>query len=79
MHPDVTFVLERVQSLVTDDLYETDRRSLLHAYIACLSLPDLCTAISASLNAPIRVRLALRRRLLRLLADESDDVGPWSN
>ncbi|WP_210172569.1 hypothetical protein, partial [Paramesorhizobium deserti] len=76
MHPDVTFVLERVQLLVTDDFYETDRRSLLHAYIACLSLPDLCTAISASLDAPIRVRLALRRRLLRVLADESDDVGP---
>lgn len=76
MHQNVTIVLERVQTLVTDDFYETDRRSLVHAYIACLSLADLCTAISASLDAPVLVRLALRRRLLRLLANGLDDAAP---
>lgn len=76
MHPDVNIVLERVQTLVTDDFYQTDRRSLVRAYIACLSFPDLCMAISASLDAPLLVRLALRRRLLRLLANGLDDAAP---
>ncbi|QEL27415.1 hypothetical protein FQV39_32960 (plasmid) [Bosea sp. F3-2] len=76
MHRDVSAVLERVRSLETDDIYEADRRALFHAYIACLSLPDLCLAIAQTLDASVRVRLAMRRRLLRLLGPGLDDYSP---
>jgi len=48
-----------------------DERSLLHAYIACLSIEELCSTIVATLAEPSELRLALRRRLLRLLREEA--------
>lgn len=46
--------------------YGTER-SLLHAYVACLSFDELCEAICRSLEAEAPLRMALRGRLLRLL------------
>ncbi|WP_439271081.1 hypothetical protein [Pseudochrobactrum sp. HB0163] len=42
-------------------------RSLLHAYVACLTFDELCEAICNTLEADAPVRMALRGRLLRLL------------
>lgn len=42
-------------------------RSLLHAYVACLTFEELCEAICGTLEADAPVRMALRGRLLRLL------------
>lgn len=48
-----------------------DEGSLLHGYIACLSFEELCLAIVRTFTEPSDLRLALRRRLLRLLRERS--------
>jgi len=62
-------LLERIRDITVDGLHHPDAGSLLHAYIACLSVPELCRMIGGALAAPPRLRLALRRRLERLLRD----------
>lgn len=62
-------MVERISKIAVEGLSHPDAGSLLHAYIACLSVPDLCVAITETLTAPSKLRLALRRRLLRLLGD----------
>ncbi|EFI53560.1 hypothetical protein AfiDRAFT_1547 [Afipia sp. 1NLS2] len=64
-------VLTRIGAL-SGVAVEPCERSLLHAYIACLSIDDLCTAISMTLNDQTHIRLALRNRLLRLLRDPAN-------
>lgn len=61
--------VERICKTAFEGLSHPDAGSLLHAYIACLSVPDLCLAITRTLAAPSKLRLPLRRRLLRLLGD----------
>jgi hypothetical protein len=63
-------ILERIATVAGQPPYASDRRSLLHAYSACLTFDDLCAAIALTLGEPADVRLALRSRLLRLLGDE---------
>jgi hypothetical protein len=46
--------------------YEVER-SLFHAYIACLTFDELCTAICHTMREATPLRMALRGRLLRLL------------
>jgi hypothetical protein len=58
-----------IRGIAVDGLSHPDAGSLVHAYIACLSVPDLCRTISETLAAPSKLRLALRRRLERLLRD----------
>jgi hypothetical protein len=53
-------MVERITRIAVEGLSHPDESSLLHAYIACLSVP---------LAATSKLRLALRRRLLRLLGD----------
>ncbi len=60
-------LLERINAVGEKPSLRDDMRSLLHAYIACLSLSELCNAIATGLGAPANVRMALRSRLLRLL------------
>ncbi|WP_456707735.1 hypothetical protein [Bradyrhizobium sp. USDA 4452] len=60
-------MVERISKIAFEGFSHPDAASLLHAYIACLSVPDLCLAITETLAAPSKLRLALRRRLLRLL------------
>ncbi len=62
-------ILNRIAAVGGQPPYASDGRSLLHAYVACLTFDDLCTAIALSLAEPADIRLALRRRLLRLLGD----------
>jgi hypothetical protein len=66
-HGSLDGMVERIRKIV--GLSHPDARSLLHAYIACLSVSDLCLTIRETLSAPLKLRLALRRRLLRLLSD----------
>jgi hypothetical protein len=60
-------ILDRIFALSGQPPHGSDARSLLHAYIACLTFDDLCAAIALSLGEAADVRLALRGRLLRLL------------
>jgi hypothetical protein len=69
----VDFLIRRIREIAADGLSHPDAGSLFHAYIACLSVPDLCRAIADTLAAPSKLRLALRRRLLRLLGEEALD------
>lgn len=62
-------MVERINKIAVEGLSHPDAGSLLHAYIACLSVPDLCLTITETLAAPSKLRLALRRRQLRLLGD----------
>lgn len=62
-------MVERIRGIAVDGLSHPDAGSLLHAYIACLTVPDLCRTIGETLAAPTKFRLALRRRLERLLRD----------
>jgi hypothetical protein len=62
-------LLERIEALGGQPPHGTDHRSLLHAYIACLSFKDLCRAIAMTLDRPADIRLALRSRLLRFLRE----------
>lgn len=61
--------VERVRRVAVEGLAHPDASSLLHAYIACLPIPDLCSGILETLAEPSVRRSALRRRLLRLLRD----------
>ncbi|MCS3498305.1 hypothetical protein M2189_002737 [Bradyrhizobium japonicum] len=63
-------MIDRIRAIAVEGLPHPDGGSLLHAYIACLSVSELCLAITATLDAPLKLRLALRRRLLRLLRDD---------
>lgn len=63
-------MVERIRTIAIEGLPHPDGGSLLHAYIACLTVSELCLAITATLDAPLKLRLALRRRLLRLLRDD---------
>jgi hypothetical protein len=65
----LTGLVDRVRGIAIEGLSHPDARSLLHAYIACRSVPDLCRTIGESFAAPSILRLALRRRLERLLRD----------
>jgi hypothetical protein len=56
-----------------------DERSLLHAYIACLSIGELCSTIASTLTEPSELRLALRRRLLRLLREQTTHAPDLAN
>jgi hypothetical protein len=47
-------------------------KSLLRAYIACLTFDDLCAAIAHNLSAPGHIRSALKGRLLRILKEPLD-------
>lgn len=47
----------------------SDSARLLHAYCACLTFDEICTAIVLTLVEPADVRLALRGRLMRLVGD----------
>src|ERR1700722_582201 len=62
-------MVERIRGIAVDGLSHPDAGSLLHAYIACLSVQDLCRTIGEAFAAPSKLRLALRRRLERLLRD----------
>jgi hypothetical protein len=62
-------MVERIRKIAVEGLSHPDAGSLLHAYIACLSVPELCRTIGETLAAPSRLRLAMRRRLERLLRD----------
>jgi hypothetical protein len=62
-------IVERIRGIAVDGLSHPDAGSLLHAYIGCLSVPDLCRTIGEALAAPSKLRLALRRRLERLLRE----------
>lgn len=62
-------IVERIHRVAVDGLSHPDAKSLLHAYIACLPVPDLCLGILETLAEPSVRRSALRRRLLRLLRD----------
>jgi hypothetical protein len=64
-------MVDRISAFAMDGCFHPDARSLLHAYIACLSVPDLCRAICETFSAPSKLRLALRRRLERLLRDRN--------
>lgn len=64
----------KINALTGQSYFEYDRRSLLHAYVACLKFSELCNAIIETLDAPADVRLALRRRLIRLLETETDEA-----
>jgi hypothetical protein len=66
-------VIRRIREIAAVGLSHPDAGSLFHAYIGCLSVPDLCRTLTDTLSAPSKLRLALRRRLLRLLADGSLD------
>lgn len=48
--PDGT--VERINKIAVEGLSHPDADSLLHAYIACLSIPDLCLTITETLAAP---------------------------
>jgi len=65
--------LERITAVSGEWPNPTDARSLLHAYVSCLSFSDLCVAIEQCLDAPVVVRLALRGRLLRLFGEKLSD------
>jgi hypothetical protein len=67
VHPDE--VLERIDAIFKRPVHEPNRRSLIHAYIACFNFADLANAISIKLNAPSELRLALRSRMLRHLRE----------
>lgn len=54
--------------------YEVDR-SLVHAYIACLTMDELCEAICRTIEANTSLRMALRSRLLRLARLSSGEYG----
>jgi hypothetical protein len=71
-------LLERIGAVGGQPSHETDRRSLLHAYVACLSYPDLCTAITMTLDGPVEARLVLRSRLLRMLREGCAELEPDS-
>ncbi|MEY9463868.1 hypothetical protein [Bradyrhizobium ottawaense] len=66
-------VIRRIREIAAGELSHPDAGNLFHAYIACLSVPDLCRMITDTLAAPSKLRLALRRRLLRLLGDDRLD------
>lgn len=68
-------VIRRIREIGTVGLSHPNANSLFHAYIACLPIADLCRTISDNLGAPSKLRLALRRRLLRLLHDNNVDLS----
>lgn len=59
--------LERIYECAQNPAPYGIERSLLHAYVACLTLDELCEAICITLQAKAPLRMALRGRLLRLL------------
>ncbi|MCW0018307.1 hypothetical protein [Rhizobium sp. BT-226] len=59
--------LERIYKCAQNPASYGIERSLLHAYIACLTFDELCEAICSTLEAEAPLRMALRGRLLRLL------------
>jgi hypothetical protein len=67
--PPLDGTVERIRWIAVQEISHADDNSLLRAYIARLSLSDLCLAITAMLADPTNVRLALRRTLLRLLRE----------
>lgn len=59
--------LERIYDCAQSPAPYGIERSLLHAYVACLTFDELCDAICSTLEAAAPLRMALRGRLLRLL------------
>jgi hypothetical protein len=45
-------MVERIRGIAVDGLSHPDAGSLLHAYIACLAVLDLCRRIGETLAAP---------------------------
>ena len=66
-------LLERINSVGEQASCGADPSNLLHAYAACLSFTDLCTAITVTLAGPVNIRLALRGRLLRVLREDRSE------
>lgn len=69
-------IMQRIRADDYSGAVDSDSRSLLHAYIACLTFSDLCKAIAETLRDASTVRLALRSRLRRQLRDplSKDDL-----
>lgn len=63
------YLLHRILQLGQAPSFDIDRRSLLHAYVACFNFNDLCAAIRSTLHESTDVRLALRGHMLRLLRE----------
>jgi len=59
--------LDRIYDCAKSPAPYGTERSLLHAYVACLTFDELCEAICSTLEAEAPLRMALRGRLLRLL------------
>jgi hypothetical protein len=63
--------LDRIRRHAGGGVGHPNERSLLHAYIACLSLEELCSTIATTIAESSELRLALRRRLLRVLREQA--------
>jgi hypothetical protein len=63
--------IDRIRRHTGRDEGHPDKRSLLHAYVACLAFGELCLMIINTIAEPSDLRRALRGRLLRLLREES--------
>jgi hypothetical protein len=64
--------LKRISECAVVADHDNLARNLLHAYIACLTVEELCEAAVRTLSAPSTVRGAIRNRLIRL---GREDVG----
>jgi hypothetical protein len=64
-------LLERIISVGGSTPHKAEGGSLLHAYIACLSFADLCTAITMALDSPVNLALHSRLLPLPLRADDA--------
>lgn len=65
-------ILDSIRKYSCYSPHQQDQRSMLHAYVACLPLEDLCVAIAITLTDSVTLRLTLRHRLLRLLRENSN-------
>jgi hypothetical protein len=61
--------LAQIASLPVSDSTFGLSKSLFHAYVACLSLPDLCEAIQLNLMEKDEVRRPFRRRLIKIAGE----------
>lgn len=64
-----THIINKIIDLAKESPICNNRRYLLHAYIACLDLSELCSVVHDSLEAPSLVRRALRQRLVRVIKE----------
>src|SRR5690242_7061658 len=71
MKSNSSWILRQIGLLQPDIPFSADR-SLLHAYVACLTLAELCAALLINLEKPGSIRSALKARLVRLAQSEFD-------